>query len=123
MLRSFVSMFLGAIRVMRRDTSHQCRVVCPSQCSLLDVVEQLAQRFGEYDPESKMYVRLHRREGPKASVKVLVGGRSCEHCQHCEAYELVNELLGCQAQHGPKAGWAADEMRRRAQMIRRRGGV
>jgi len=76
-----------------------------SDAGLRDVVDQIVQRFGEYDSESKMYKRLHRRSGPHRSVKVFIGGRRCEFCQHCDAYEFLNEILRCQSRHGPKIGW------------------
>eukprot|EP00411_Alexandrium_monilatum_P023608 CAMPEP_0175221790 /NCGR_PEP_ID=MMETSP0093-20121207/20485_1 /TAXON_ID=311494 /ORGANISM="Alexandrium monilatum, Strain CCMP3105" /LENGTH=88 /DNA_ID=CAMNT_0016515347 /DNA_START=45 /DNA_END=306 /DNA_ORIENTATION=- len=55
-----------------------------------------------------MYYRLHKATG-RQSVKIFRDEHGRHFCEHCEAYELLNTLLGCNAQHGPKRGWAADE--------------
>eukprot|EP00929_Paragymnodinium_shiwhaense_P121273 TRINITY_DN93432_c0_g1_i1.p1 TRINITY_DN93432_c0_g1~~TRINITY_DN93432_c0_g1_i1.p1 ORF type:complete len:280 (+),score=19.41 TRINITY_DN93432_c0_g1_i1:10-849(+) len=88
--------------------------------SIPDVVENLAQRFGEWEAGPKMYLRLHKGDGGSDSVKVFVGGaRYCSRCDNCDAYEYLNALLACDAPHGPKMGWAADKMRSRMQRRRR----
>lgn len=82
---------------------------------LPDVVERFVQAFGEYEDvatDKKFYYRLH---GRNKSVKIFVNGKSCEHCLHCDAYEFLNELLECTATHGPKSGWAAEDLRSRLQ--------
>mmetsp|Transcript_68342 Transcript_68342/g.203329 ORF Transcript_68342/g.203329 Transcript_68342/m.203329 type:complete len:119 (-) Transcript_68342:111-467(-) len=63
-----------------------------------------------------MYYRLHKATG-RQSVKIFRDEHGRHFCEHCEAYELLNALLGCSAQHGPKRGWAADELQGR---LRRR---
>eukprot|EP00440_Ansanella_granifera_P000904 gb/GFBE01000977.1/.p1 GENE.gb/GFBE01000977.1/~~gb/GFBE01000977.1/.p1 ORF type:complete len:240 (+),score=23.01 gb/GFBE01000977.1/:1-720(+) len=92
--------------------------------SVEDVVDRLVQQFGEYEQSlvdgKSMYYRLHEKPG-RRSVKVFVdphGQSVCDTCQHCAAYSYLNELLGCNAAHGPKAGWASDEQRRRQSRAR-----
>lgn len=70
--------------------------------SLSDCVEQLIQRFGN----ENMYVRKHN-SCPRRSVKVFrdTNGRHCSRCQHCDAYDVLNQLLGCSAAHGPRFDW------------------
>lgn len=90
------------------------------EVKLADIVEQLVQKFGEYEVGTQMYYRLHEKNGRHGnecgrSVKIFIGSprAGCMDCQHCEAYDFLNGLLGCNAQHGPSADWASQMIRRK----------
>jgi len=91
--------------------------------TLDSVVDYLVQKLGEWTPRTKYYDRWHNRAAAgSGSVTIFrsSGGRQCSFCQHCDAYDLLNSLLSCEAQHGPREGWAADQLQKHLREKHRR---
>lgn len=80
--------------------------------SLDIVVEEIVRQFGERHGKGPYYRLHHPTSSKPTSVKVfkLDGGKTCAHCLHCDAYEFLNRVLSCEAQHGPRLGWASELM-------------